>query len=90
MAYIKVKKFKDAIESANSAIEIDPNSVKGYYRRGLARQLINDLEDAKSDFLVAHKLEPENKEIKNSLNKVIQQLNQYNQQQSQNFKKMFG
>lgn len=52
MCRLKLKNFTGAVEDASNAISIDPKIHKAYYRRGLARRALAQLEAAKLDFEV--------------------------------------
>lgn len=62
-----------AIEAENDcslAININKNYVKGYYRRGMARKLLNRFVLALNDFNYVLKLEPNNKEAKREVDYI--------------------
>ncbi|KAG8486696.1 hypothetical protein CXB51_020161 [Gossypium anomalum] len=67
--YIKMKKPNAAIRDANAALEINPDSAKGYKSRGIARAMLGQWEDAAKDLHMASKLDYD-EEIKNWLKKV--------------------
>ena len=50
--------YSEAIAAANSAIEIDPNSVSAWFNRGLFFTGINDYEEAVKSYQQALKLDP--------------------------------
>ncbi|MCE3215295.1 hypothetical protein HAX54_001705 [Datura stramonium] len=55
--YIKMKKPNAAIRDANAALEINPDSAKGYKSRGIARAMLGLWGDAAKDLHVASKLD---------------------------------
>ncbi|CAN1834275.1 Hsc70-interacting protein [Linum perenne] len=67
--YIKMKKPNAAIRDANAALEINPDSAKGYKARGMARALLGQWEEAAKDLHVASKLDYD-EEISAVLKKV--------------------
>ncbi|KAK8584404.1 hypothetical protein V6N13_109801 [Hibiscus sabdariffa] len=67
--YIKMKKPNAAIRDANAALEINPDSAKGYKSRGIARSMLGQWEDAAKDLHMASKLDYD-EEINNVLKKV--------------------
>ncbi|OMP02200.1 Heat shock chaperonin-binding protein [Corchorus capsularis] len=67
--YIKMKKPNAAIRDANAALEINPDSAKGYKSRGIARAMLGQWEDAAKDLHLASKLDFD-EEINNVLKKV--------------------
>ncbi|EOY24457.1 hypothetical protein QUC31_008754 [Theobroma cacao] len=67
--YIKMKKPNAAIRDANAALEINPDSAKGYKSRGIARAMLGQWEDSAKDLHVASKLDYD-EEINNVLKQV--------------------
>mmetsp|Transcript_49800 Transcript_49800/g.63800 ORF Transcript_49800/g.63800 Transcript_49800/m.63800 type:complete len:644 (+) Transcript_49800:104-2035(+) len=63
-AYIKQESFSLAIKDADMAIAINPNYVKGYYRRGTAHLASGSPKDALPDFEEALRRCPNSKEAK--------------------------
>jgi serine/threonine-protein phosphatase 5 len=63
-AYIKQELYAMAVKDADMAIGIDPNYVKGYYRRGTALLASGSASDALPDFEEALRRCPNNKEAK--------------------------
>ena len=50
--------YREVIKHTSSALEIDSNNVKAYYRRGKAHALCWNVEEAKNDFQQAVALDP--------------------------------
>ncbi|KAJ4837490.1 hypothetical protein Tsubulata_041975 [Turnera subulata] len=67
--YNKMKKPNAAIRDANVALEVNPDSAKGYKARGMARALLGQWEGALKDLQVASKLDYD-EEINAVLKKV--------------------
>ncbi|GFZ06970.1 HSP70-interacting protein 1 [Actinidia rufa] len=67
--YIKMKKPNAAIRDADAALEINPDSAKGYKSRGMARAMLGQWEEAAKDLHVASKLDYD-EEISAVLKKV--------------------
>nr|DAD18600.1 TPA_asm: hypothetical protein HUJ06_020063 [Nelumbo nucifera] len=67
--YIKMKKPNAAIRDANAALEINPDSAKGYKSRGIARSMLGQWEEAAVDLHLASKLDYD-EEINAVLKKV--------------------
>lgn len=63
-AYIKQEMYAFAVKDADMAIGIDPNYVKGYYRRGTALLASGSPSDALPDFEEALRRCPNSKEAK--------------------------
>jgi len=64
--FLKTKDFKGAMENSTKALAIDPNNVKGLWRRGIAHTHLGDLDVAKVDLESALQFDPENKAVKAS------------------------
>ena len=58
------KQYKHVIENCTKALTIDPENVKGMFRRGQAYLCVSDYESAREDFTLALSLEPNNRAIK--------------------------
>ncbi|KAJ3705814.1 hypothetical protein LUZ61_009519 [Rhynchospora tenuis] len=67
--FVKMKKPNAAIVDANRALEINPDSAKGYKARGMAKAMLGKWEEAASDLHVAAKLDYDD-EINAVLKKV--------------------
>ncbi|KAK2979685.1 hypothetical protein RJ640_027265 [Escallonia rubra] len=67
--YIKMKKPNAAIRDANAALEINPDSAKGYKTRGMALAMLGRWEEAAKDLHLASKLDYD-EEISAVLKKV--------------------
>ncbi|KAL4580632.1 hypothetical protein LXL04_016832 [Taraxacum kok-saghyz] len=64
MAYLKLKKFKEAEVDCTEALNLDDRYIKAYSRRSTARKELGKLKDSKEDADFALRLEPNNQEIK--------------------------
>ena len=58
LALINLKKYEDAIESYNRAIELDPNFKEAYLNKGIAKFNLNKNEDAIECLNKAIELDP--------------------------------
>ncbi|KAJ1701418.1 hypothetical protein LUZ63_001197 [Rhynchospora breviuscula] len=67
--FVKMKKPNAAIVDANRALEINPDSAKGYKSRGMAKAMLGEWEEAASDLHQAAKLDYD-EEINAVLKKV--------------------
>ncbi|XP_027169824.1 TPR repeat-containing thioredoxin TDX [Coffea eugenioides] len=67
--FAKLKKPNAAIHDANAALQINPDSAKGYKERGIARAMLGLWEEAASDLRMASKLDYD-EEINIELKKV--------------------
>lgn len=63
MAYIKIRRFKEAEADCTEAIALDDRYVKAYSRRGTVRKELGNFLGAVEDTEFALRLEPENKEL---------------------------
>lgn len=61
---IFLERASTAIEHATSAIELDPQNVKAYFRRAQAKVQSQDLEGAYKDYVSALKISPAEKKIR--------------------------
>eukprot|EP00002_Diphylleia_rotans_P021449 TRINITY_DN4173_c0_g1_i1.p1 TRINITY_DN4173_c0_g1~~TRINITY_DN4173_c0_g1_i1.p1 ORF type:complete len:453 (+),score=100.92 TRINITY_DN4173_c0_g1_i1:71-1429(+) len=57
-AHIKMEEYGSAVEDASKSIELDPNYLKGYFRRGSAYMALFKYKDALKDFRTVHKKAP--------------------------------
>ncbi|OZJ04722.1 hypothetical protein BZG36_01783 [Bifiguratus adelaidae] len=64
ICYIKTEAFGYAIADAEKAIEIDPNFVKGYYRRAIANMALCKFKESLRDFRIVVKYAPSDKDAK--------------------------
>lgn len=66
-AHFSLKEYARTIEDATKAIQMKPDYLKAYYRRGKAYKAVNKLEYAIKDFQFILEVEPHNKEAMNDL-----------------------
>jgi len=57
-AYMKAKKFQDALSDCNKAIELNDQYAKAYLRRGEIKMELGDYDGATIDFQQANQLDP--------------------------------
>ncbi|KAF7719565.1 Protein-serine/threonine phosphatase [Penicillium ucsense] len=77
-AQIKLEAFGFAVADATAALELDPNYVKAYWRRALAKTAILDYKGALRDFKAVVQREPNNQNAKIKLaecEKLVRRLN---------------
>lgn len=86
--YLKFDEARPALDNANKALKIDPQSVKGLFRRAQAKLRIPpvDVDDVKADLMAAGRLDPKSKEIRDEL----ERLKQVRSQQVAEEKGLFG
>lgn len=89
LCHQKMENHLDVIKVCNKALAIDPNNEKALFRRGQAKEQINDCEEALSDFQTLCTLNPDNKAARNYTvvcrNKMKKQL----QKDKSTYNKMF-
>ncbi|XP_069689452.1 peptidyl-prolyl cis-trans isomerase FKBP4-like isoform X2 [Periplaneta americana] len=61
VCFLKLEENVEARDQCNKALEVDPNSEKGLFRRGQANLGLGEPEKAKIDFEAVLKLQPNNK-----------------------------
>lgn len=64
MAYLKIRRFKEAEDDCTEALNLDDRYIKAYSRRATARKELGKLRDALEDVEFALMLEPQNEELK--------------------------
>ena len=62
--------YETALSDAEKSLELDPQWMKGFHRRGLALLALNRNAEAQAVYEEALKLQPRNKVIKSCLKKV--------------------
>lgn len=72
--YLKQCKFTLALNDCNRALEMDPNNVKAYFRRGQALQFKNCFHEAARDIEEVLKREPNQKMAKQILTELRKQI----------------
>ncbi|CAN1161616.1 RNA polymerase II-associated protein 3, partial [Linum perenne] len=68
MAYIKIKRFREAEDDCTEALNLDDRYIKAYSRRATARKELGELKESMEDSEFALRLEPNNQEIKKQYN----------------------
>ena len=74
MVHFKLGEYGEATKQGSAALTIDPQNVKGLYRRGAARRKAGELKEAKADLSACLKLDAANKEAKAQLRGVLKDL----------------
>lgn len=74
MAFLRKNMLGVAEEDCNQALQWDPNYVKAYHRRGLAREGLSKKALAVEDFQKVLSLEPNNREARQHLTKLEKEL----------------
>ena len=68
----RTAKLQGAVDLCTKILSISPTSPKALYRRGLAREKLEQLEDAADDLRACRKLSPKDKQVKSALARVIE------------------
>jgi tetratricopeptide (TPR) repeat protein len=58
ICYLKEREFKRAVDTSDILVQLDPNHLKGLYRRAMARFELKDFEGAKADLTAALEIDP--------------------------------
>ena len=67
-------KFDKALEDAEKAISLKQDYVKAYLRKGTALNGLNKIDEAKASFEAGLKIDPNNNQLKDELNKIEEQF----------------
>jgi 4-hydroxy-tetrahydrodipicolinate synthase len=73
-AYASLQMYDKALEDANKTIQLKPNWIKGYSRKGTALHLLGRLNDAADAYAEGLEHEPENDVLRQSLAAIIKQV----------------
>lgn len=87
---IKTKDYNDCVLNCSKALDIDTKNIKALYRRGQAHSLNGDFEKAKEDLTEALHLSPKSKEIREELDKLKANINNYKQKQKEMYSGLFS
>ncbi|GMT10951.1 hypothetical protein PFISCL1PPCAC_2248, partial [Pristionchus fissidentatus] len=78
MAYLKKELYGSALNDADSALAIDNNYIKGYYRRATANMALGRFKKALKDYEIAKKHAPNDKDALakfNECSKIVKRIN---------------
>ncbi|XP_069681469.1 RNA polymerase II-associated protein 3-like isoform X1 [Periplaneta americana] len=75
LCYLKTGDNRSAEVDCTTALQLDPNYVKAYQRRAMARAALGQLQEARVDLLRVMELEPKNVQSKGELLKLEKKLN---------------
>eukprot|EP00918_Siedleckia_nematoides_P001448 GHVU01003437.1.p1 GENE.GHVU01003437.1~~GHVU01003437.1.p1 ORF type:complete len:480 (-),score=102.21 GHVU01003437.1:934-2373(-) len=89
MCYLKMKDNLEAKTHCDSALEVDPKSVKGYFRRGTAKYNLQDYREAIEDFKKAVELDPNNKAAKTQITLTQKEIKKMADKEKQLYGGMF-
>ena len=84
--FLKSEDYNKVTEHCTSALELEPDNLKGLFRRGQAYAKLHEYEKAKKDFTEAQGLDQENKAVINQL----RQIDFLMKKEKQMYQKMFA
>lgn len=76
MAYLKIRRYKEAESDCTEALNLDDRYIKAYSRRATARKELRKLRDSLEDVEFALRLEPQNEDLKKQRAEVKSLLEQ--------------
>nr|CAD7392240.1 unnamed protein product [Timema cristinae] len=89
MCYLKLTENLEARDQCDKALELDPNNIKGLFRRGQAWLGMVEPEKAKADFEMVLKLEPNNKAAANHYSLCLVKLKEQKSREKKIYANMF-
>ncbi|CAG2053396.1 unnamed protein product [Timema podura] len=89
MCYLKLTENLEARDECDKALELDPNNIKGLFRRGQAWLGMVEPEKAKADFEMVLKLEPNNKAAANHYSLCLVKLKEQKSREKKIYANMF-
>ena len=90
LAYIKLEKYDNALQSCNEALKIDESNGKALYRRATVYYNKRKFQDAIGDLKKAENLAPEDKAVLKLQKLVDAQIAKQKKKEKEMAKKMFG
>jgi tetratricopeptide (TPR) repeat protein len=85
-----VKLLNRCVEYSTEAINLDPNNIKGYYRRGQAYSRLGEYDKAESDFKRGLEISPQNTALQKELTNSKQQRTQDEKRLKKMYSNMFS
>jgi len=71
---LKLDDFKGAIQASDTALEVDKDNFKAFFRRAQARLKLGDIDEAKADLVAAGKIDPKSREVRVELDKIKKKM----------------
>ena len=95
LVYYITKEYKNVREACDEVLKIDPNCVKAYYRKAKSfmddpKSLISEHIEAQKILEIANKIDPNNIEIRNTLEKFNKQLNDERKSEKKTYKSYYN
>jgi len=88
-SHVKNLEHQRVVEFANKALEIDPKSLKGLWRKGCALTELGEWDNAKKSFTDGLAIEPDNKALKSSLAHLIKLITEKEKMEKLKFRNVF-
>lgn len=82
------EEWDEVLTQCRLALELNPRSVKAYYRTGLAHLSRDQFDLARDALMSAHEIEPKNKEVLTALRKLKDKMANYKVRQKEVYKAM--
>ena len=90
LCYLKLKIcYENVVIHCSDALKIEPNSIKGLYRRSMAHLQLGQLDEAKSDLQRAIKLEPSNLSLREGWEEYMRRKQEYKEKERKRAQTMF-
>lgn len=90
LCYLKLKFcYENVVIHCSDALKIEPNSIKGLYRRSMAYLQLGQLDEAKSDLQQAIKLEPNNLSLREGWEEYKRKKQEYKEKERKVAKTIF-
>jgi len=87
-ALINLEEYRTALNHTYQVLWRNPNSIKGYHRRGVALRNVGEFEEAKEAFEKGLEFDPDNESIKKQLELLSHQVSNYNSSLKETASKM--
>jgi tetratricopeptide (TPR) repeat protein len=90
LCYLKLKIcHENVVIHCSDALKIEPNSIKGLYRRSMAYLQLGQLDEAKNDLQKAIKLEPNNLSLREGWEEYKRRKQEYKEKERKRAQTMF-
>lgn len=90
ITFLKLNRPLEAKDNANLALEIDPDNIKGLFRRGVALHAIKEYDQAKRDFEKMIKLDSSNNAARVELAKTMKAIKDHRDKEKSVYGNMFN
>lgn len=82
------EQWDEVLTHCRLALEINPRSVKAYYRTGLAHLARDNFDEAREALMTAHEIEPKNAEVLGALKRLKETMANYKVRRKEVFREM--